>query len=298
MTKAIKFRTVTGKAGVAVYLENISVTASELGVKEGNHMVSDQHFIDSEPSVPPARNFIPGRFMTALCVAIIIFVIAILLPKLFLTGSVIPLLTTQATELILSLVAIAILGKGHFSDYGFRLPGPDHLSRSFLARWVPVSLGALALGALATAAVLISGTAGNPLVRELTFPQIILFVWIFSSIIEEIFTRGFLQGHLITATKASVRLLFFRVDLSTLISALFFACMHLVLLLRGAGLATMVIILLFTFSVGLMAGHQRVRTGSLIPAIGVHMLANIGGVISGIVYAIITIMTGGTMHRI
>ena len=260
-------------------------------------MVSDQLAINGGTSGPPARNFIPGRFMTALGVAIIIFLVAILLPKLLLTGKVVPLLTTQATELVLSLGAIMILGKGRFSDFGFRRPGPDHLSRSPLARWIPAGLGALALGASATGAVLISGAAGNPFIGQLTFPQIILFVWIFSSIIEEIFTRGFLQGYLSSATTVSVRLLFFRVDLPTLISALFFACMHLVLLLRGADVRTMVIILAFTFSLGLMAGHQRAKTGSLIPAIGVHMLANIGGVIGGMVYAIITIMTGGTLPQ-
>ncbi len=260
-------------------------------------MVSDTHTIDSGSSVPPTGKFMPGRFMTALGAAIIIFLVAILLPKLLLTGKIVPLLTTQAAELVLSLGAIMVLGKGRFSDFGFRRPGPDHLSWSALVRWAPVALAALALGAAATGAVLITGATGNPLVKQLTFPQIVLFVWIFSSIIEEIFTRGFLQGYLASATTASVRLLFFRVDLPTLVSALFFACMHLVLLLRGADLATMVIILSFTFSLGLMAGHQRARTGSLIPAIGVHMLANIGGVIGGIVYAIVTIMTGGTLPR-
>jgi len=260
-------------------------------------MVSDQNFIGGESSVSPKRNFAPGRFMIALGVAIVIFLVAILLPKLFLAGKALPILITQATELILSLAAIGILGKGRFADYGFRLPAPDTLSRSLLARWVPVGLGALALGVMATASILICGVGGNPLVRGLTLPQIILFVWIFSSIIEEIFTRGFLQSHLMTAMSGSVKLLFFRVDLSALISALFFACMHLSLLLRGIGLTTMIIVLLFTFSVGLMAGHQRAKTGSLIPAIGVHMLANIGGVISGIVYVVIMIMTGGTLHR-
>jgi membrane protease YdiL (CAAX protease family) len=266
-------------------------------VEEGSLVIVDQQANNSKPPVSPAGQFIPGRFVTALGVAAIISLTAILLPKLLFTGKVVPLLTTQATELILSLGAIIILGKGRFADYGFRLPGPDHLSRSPLARWLPVSLGALALGAMATGAILISGVAGNPFLGQLTFPQIVLFVWIFSSIIEEVFTRGFLQGYLSTATTISVKLPFIRVGLPTLVSALFFAAIHLVLLLHGAGLATMVIILLFTFSLGLMAGHLRATTGSLIPAIGVHMLANIGGVIGGMVYAIITLMTGGTLPR-
>ncbi len=63
--------------------------------------------------------------------------------------------------------------------------------------------------------------------------------------------------------------------------------------MSGADLKTIIIILLFTFSLGLLAGHLRSRSGSLLPAIGVHMLANIGGVMGGIVYTVISIMTGG-----
>lgn len=233
------------------------------------------------------------RIATALVVAIGIVLVAIILPKIFITGITTRLTTTQGLELILSLLAIVALGRGRFSDYGFCLPRSDRPRAEALLRWIPVGLAAMALGAAATAAVLLTGANGNPLVKQLTFPQIILFVWVFSSIIEEVFTRGFLQGHLATAMPGSVRLLFFRIELSALIGAGFFALMHLTLLISGADLKTIIIILLFTFSLGLLAGHQRARTGSLIPAIGVHMLANIGGVVGGVIYTIASILSGG-----
>jgi len=88
---------------------------------------------------------------------------------------------------------------------------------------------------------------------------------------------------------------FLRIGRAALISAAFFAAMHLVLLLSHTDAVTVVIILLFTFSVGLLAAHQRERTGSLVPAIGVHMLANVGGVFGGIVYAIIAMLSGGAV---
>jgi len=43
-----------------------------------------------------------------------------------------------------------------------------------------------------------------------------------------------------------------------------------------------------------MAGYLRSSTGSLVPAIVAHFLANVGGMIGGIIYAIICILTGGS----
>lgn len=239
-------------------------------------------------------NVHPSRQITvALVVAVVIFLTAVILPKLFIDRPVPRIATTQALELGLSLLAIAVLGKGRSADYGFRRPILDRPASEALLRWIPVGLGAMALGALATTATLITGAGGNPIAKQLTFLQIILFVWIFSSTIEEIFTRGFLQGHLAPAVPGSFRFLFFRVETAAFISALFFSLMHLSLLLSGAGLVSIIILLLFTFSVGLLAGHQRAKTGSLIPAIGVHMLANIGGAFGGVAYMIVLLLTGG-----
>ena len=102
--------------------------------------------------------------------------------------------------------------------------------------------------------------------------------------------RGFLQGHL--ASLEQIRILG-GLSLAALISATFFGAMHLVLLFSGADLATVVIVLCFTFSLGLLAAHQRSRTGSLAPAIVVHMAGNVGGFLVGIIFAIITIITTG-----
>ncbi|MFH1699682.1 MAG: CPBP family intramembrane glutamic endopeptidase [Candidatus Zixiibacteriota bacterium] len=139
------------------------------------------------------------------------------------------------------------------------------------------------------------GGNGNPLVKSLTFLQIVLFVWIFSSIIGEVFTRGFLRGHLSVLSGKYFRLLFVRIELPVLISALFFACMHFVLLFAGVDATTMVVVFFFTLSIGLMAGHLRAKTGSLIPAIAVHILANIGGAIGGIIYTIVNYLITGKL---
>ena len=236
-----------------------------------------------------------SRVVTALSVATGIFLIAVVLPKLLLPGGLLALATTQGSELLLSLLAIVVLGKSRFSDYGFCMPGVGQSPSESKARWVPIALTAPLLGMVATPLILGLGGGGNPLVKILSFPQIVLFVWISSSIIEEIFTRGFLQGHLSVLSGRYVRLLLWRVELPVLISALFFASMHFVLLFAGVDVITMAATFLFTFSIGLMAGYLRARTGSLIPAIVVHIMANVGGMIGGVIYTLISFAITGRL---
>jgi len=226
----------------------------------------------------------------------LIFIIAVVLPKFFVSIATHKIMVTQTLELLLSLLAIFILGKKQFDRYGFCLPRTGKPPLESLIKFLPVAAIALALGTVASLVSLFTGAAGNPVVKELSFPQIILFIWIFSSVIEEIFTRGFIQGHL-SASGDNRTFRFLTADISrpALISAVFFACMHLVLFLSGADLKTTVIIFLFTLCLGLLAGHQRDRTGSLLPAIGVHMLGNIGGMLGGIIYAVYAILTGGKL---
>ncbi len=235
------------------------------------------------------------RIAVALIVSAAIYGAAMILPRLLFDSFIPRLGTTQALELALSLAAIAIFGRGRFADYGFRMPQPDRPTFAALLRWIPTGLLAISLGAAASIAVLVTGAVGNPLVKQLSPPQILLFIWIFSSTIEEVFTRGFLQGHLQPGSPVAADIKPSFVDFPTVISAAAFACMHLVLIASGVDWKTVVIILLFTFSLGLVAGRQRSRTGSLVPAIGVHMLGNVGGLVGGILYAIVSIATGHGM---
>jgi membrane protease YdiL (CAAX protease family) len=236
-----------------------------------------------------------SRVTTALFVAAGIFLIAVILPKLLLSTALPRLMTTQGLELFLALLAIVIFGKSKFSEYGFCRPGSRRQPAEGGTRWLHLALMAPLLGMVATPLILGLGGHGNPVVKSLTFPQIVLFVWVFSSIIEEVFTRGFLQGHLSVLSGKYIRLPFFRVELPVLISALFFACMHFSLLLAGVDAVTMTVTFFFTLSIGLLAGYLRAKTDSLIPAVTVHMLANIGGMLGGVIYTIVTYLTTGSL---
>ncbi len=236
-----------------------------------------------------------SRVITALLVAVAIFLIAIILPKYVISGVVPRVATTQGLELFLSLLAIAVLGKRKFSVYGFCRPQASKPSGEGKTRWVGASLWAPLLGMVASPLILGLGGHGNPMIKSLSIPEMILFVWIFSSSIEEVFTRGFLQGHLSVLSGRYLKLPMFRIELPVLISALFFGCMHLSLLFGGVDAITMTVTFLFTFSIGLMAGQMRAKTGSLIPAIVVHMLANLGGALGGIIYVAVSFLITGKM---
>jgi membrane protease YdiL (CAAX protease family) len=62
-----------------------------------------------------------------------------------------------------------------------------------------------------------------------------------------------------------------------LVSGLFFGSMHIVLV-KSMGLAAIPIIVLAVF-LGLVAARYRERMGSLLPAIIVHALFNVGGML-------------------
>jgi membrane protease YdiL (CAAX protease family) len=235
------------------------------------------------------------RTAETLAVGFAIFALAVVLPKLILDGAAPTLAVGQTIELLLSLLAIGLLGRGRFGEYGFRRPTAGYFSRRRLPSLAVAVLVAMGLGASASLAIMFSGAVGNPLVKQLSFLQIVLFVWISSSTIEEVFTRGFLQSHLSTLRRYQVGFPGIRIDLPTLISAAFFGAMHLVLLLSGADGTSTLVIVLFTFSLGLLAGHHRALSGSLVPAIVLHMLANVGGLVGGIIYLLITVATTGSL---
>jgi len=71
---------------------------------------------------------------------------------------------------------------------------------------------------------------------------LVLWVWLFSSISEEVLCRGLLQSMLA------------EVDARIAISALFFGAMHLSLFLRGAPASTVLILVFWT---SVLAGWRR-----------------------------------------
>lgn len=180
-----------------------------------------------------------------------------------------PSFVTHSVMLTLSVAAMWLLSKGRLDLYGLT-KGAYQFSPRILM-WV------LPTAALSIASAVASPGgqgAGGP--SELTKPQVVVFVWVYASISEETLARGLLQtllgGNAEVGVAAPRRL-----SMPVLVSGLFFGSMHIVLV-RSMGPAAVPVILLAVF-LGLVAARYRERTGSLLPAIIVHALFNIGGML-------------------
>jgi membrane protease YdiL (CAAX protease family) len=180
-----------------------------------------------------------------------------------------PSFVTHSAMLALSVAAMWLLSKGRLDLYGLTKGAYKFSPRIFL--WV---LPTAALSVLSAVASPGGHGTGGP--SGFTKPQLVVFIWIYASISEETLTRGLLQTLLSGNAKvgaAAPR----RLSMPVLVSGLFFGSMHIVLV-KSMGPAAVPVILLAVF-LGLVAARYRERTGSLLPAIIIHALFNIGGML-------------------
>jgi membrane protease YdiL (CAAX protease family) len=117
---------------------------------------------------------------------------------------------------------------------------------------------------------------GSDALLGLTKLQMVVFIWGYASLCEEALTRGLLQtllgwgGQAVGGTRRGL-------SMPVVLSALFFGAMHIVLIpSMGAAAAPLIVLTVF---LGLVAGRYREKTGSLIPAVIVHALFNVGGML-------------------
>ena len=186
--------------------------------------------------------------------------------------------------LIFSIAFILILNKGKLTNYGFTLP-----TNVKYTKLIFVSLG------IFIASMLIGGTIFMgllshffPVENTSSFPeqsiiQMIITVWVWSSICEEVFVRGLLQGFM--QHLKSIK--FLKLSLPVIVSGLFFGAMHLSLLKAGMGQWFVCFIVFNTTVIGLLAAYYREKTNSLITPIIIHVLVNIVGSMPLILEAII-----------
>jgi hypothetical protein len=177
-------------------------------------------------------------------------------------------LVTHSVFLLLCLALMAWISRGRLAEFGFTF-GSFRLSWGYFAWVVPP----LMMGLMSAMAV---RSGHNPDAMGLGFTklQVVVFIWLYASICEEILTRGLLQTLLeraCGADGAARRWL----NLPVVVSGLFFGAMHLVLVQRMGAAALPIVV--FTIYLGLVAAHYRQKTASLAPAILFHMLFNIAG---------------------
>ena len=184
-------------------------------------------------------------------------------------------LLLKSLLVIASFGLIAVWRRRVAGTYGFERPSG--------VRWSRTVVTGLGLGAVASLLILLLGGSGmQAALGAMKFWQILLVVWIGSSVSEEIFTRGWAQGAL--ERWRGVTLAGYSVPVIT--AAVLFGSMHATLVRRGVDLLTTVIVVGSATLLGLIAGQLRERHGGLAPAIAVHICFNVGGAIGGVLYVI------------
>lgn len=174
----------------------------------------------------------------------------------------------QFCFLLFSTLLVVFLGKGSISRYGFVIGKNIDLPR--------VIIFGLVIGIVSSLAGSIVPGEIPDQTSEASLIEMIIGIWILASIAEEVFTRGLIQGYLSPLVGFGVSFMGFRISLPVLISGLFFGLMHLGILSTGADLFPVVTIVVFAALLGFAAGYHRETSGSLIPAIIIHICGNIG----------------------
>ncbi len=173
---------------------------------------------------------------------------------------------------------MAWTGGGEWRVFGFQRANQP---------WGRFVLLAVLLGMSVTLVLKLSSGQGMDAALEGLAPPAILLLVLYSTAVEELFTRGWLQGLLEPAHARSVRLLGLSLSVPVLASTLVFTAMHLTLVGKGVGAWSVSVILAFTAGAGLLSALARERTGSLLPAIWTHLAGNLGGVLGGVMYALL-----------
>lgn len=188
--------------------------------------------------------------------------------------------------IIVSLLLILIINRGKLHDYGFNINLEFNIVKIVV---ISVTFGFFS--------VFISSFMKNSgsFISTIDFTLIhnILFVWILASIAEEVLTRGLIQGYLLSFSNIGFQVLKIKISLPVIISAVFFGAMHLMLLQMGLPIQRVMIIVIFGFILGIIAGNLRESTNSLFPAILVHCCFNIGATIPTLTMKFLTFFNKG-----
>jgi membrane protease YdiL (CAAX protease family) len=203
----------------------------------------------------------------AFVVVVAAFLVAGILPESITTQY--PWARQGVSQGLMTAVALGamVTSSWPFAEFGFRRPTP---AKGRFKLW------GLALGAASTGVILALGLRGmRGHLAAYGLPGIVLWIWVISSVVEELFCRAWFQTLIGGNTRAAI-----------LGSTALFGAMHLLLLFSDLEITTVVVILLSVTALGYVCATARARTGSVRPAIFAHMMFNVGAFLAGVIYAI------------
>lgn len=186
--------------------------------------------------------------------------------------------------LILSISTILILNNGSLKNYGFNTAkNINYFKMSLIS--VGIIIGSTIIGAIIFMAIL-NNIFPNESTKLLSKPnsliELILVIWIWSSICEEVLVRGLMQSFMNHLKNIKI----VRLSLPVIISGLFFGAMHLFHINSEMNIWYVCFMVFHTSILGILAAFYREKSESLIPSILIHIIANILGSIPMIILLI------------
>jgi membrane protease YdiL (CAAX protease family) len=183
-------------------------------------------------------------------------------------------ITMQAAMLVVSLIFILALSRGRPALYGFRVPTRGQIKTAMVVGSIAAIITHVVVAVVWR---VLPPSTGHPGTAGASFLQIVITVWIIASICEEVLYRGLVQSFLEPLGTHGLEVFGIRLSLPVIAAAILFGCMHMMLLAGGADGFLVGGIVGTAIVVGLVAGYHREKSGSLVPAILVHMLFNAYG---------------------
>ena len=224
------------------------------------------------------------RIYIGLAITAIVFLLSILVARWYDTGiDFIPnSFVTHTTMLILSILVIILLGPQ--VNYVIKWP-------SLRKTLMPILLGIVVSIAVNIILTVITNAIGgkveaHPVLAKISPLQTFLFVFIYASIAEEMLFRGFLQNILKPLASKGISISGRKISLPVIISAVLFGLSHLILLTAGSGAIFVARIVIFTMTLGVVAGYYQEKYNNNAFAIIVHMSGNLMGVVGSLLMSL------------
>lgn len=212
------------------------------------------------------------RLVSGIVISIVIYLLALFVGRAlkFENAFIVSSFSTHTIMGLLSVMAIVLMKK-HLK-YTLALP-------EFKLTFKPVMVALITAFSVNFVITVIIKAAGgpievHPMVAKLNPVQVFLFIFIYASVAEELLFRGFLLNMLAPLKEKGFTLLKTRISLPVIISALMFGLAHLSLMSFGMSVFFLIRIVVFTTSLGLIAGYYQEKYNNNFYAIIVHMSGN------------------------
>lgn len=212
------------------------------------------------------------RLVSGIAITVVIYFLSLFIGRILKFDNVfiVSSFSTHTIMLILSIIAI-ILMKNNLK-YNISLPKFKLILKPIMYALIT----AIFVNFITIIAIKLAGGPidAYPLIAKLTPLQVFLFIFIYASIAEELLFRGFLLNMLAPLKVMGITIFKTRLSLPVIISAIIFGLAHLSLISFGMSIYFLIRIVIFTTSLGLIAGYYQEKYNNNSYAIIVHMTGN------------------------